>query len=511
MTCLLIVASCPAAHAVQGLDARPQVMAYLDDAFPDATPGSGGDYSWVNAFPNLTFVSPIRMFPEPDSTRLWVIGREGHVWFFDGADPATNVKTEALDLTDVTQGRGDCGLLGFAFHPEFNEVGPPNANYVYLYYNFSLSPTQSGTPSNVISYNRLSRFEVNPTTRIIDRATEFVLVNQFDQHAWHNGGDMFFGPDGFLYFCNGDEGSANDPWNNGQSITKGLFAGVFRIDVDQQGGDISHPIRRQPIANATPPTGWPGTFTQGYYIPSNNPFVDPAGTQMEEFYALGLRSPHRMTRDPVTGKVFIGDIGQNREEEVSVLDGPGLNFQWPFREGVSSGPKSQPNPLTGESRAPLHAYGRSVGGCVIGGFVYRGTEHAGDLGGKYIFGDHNNGRIWTLDWEAGGTPVREPFLVVPPGNKWGGLSGFGIDHDNELYIMLLGTSGTIQKIVRDGGGTQPPALLSQTGAFSDLATLTPDASLVPYSINSPLWSDGAKRFAGLPFRMTGHPMAWGSA
>lgn len=489
--CLIAAAWISNAVAVPGLDSRPQVGAYLDGAFPNETPGSGGSYSWVDAFPNLRFNSPIRMFPEPGSTRLWVIGREGHVWFFDGETPNTSLKTLALDISDVTQGRGDCGLLGFAFHPEFGQSGSPNANFVYLYYNFSLTPTQSGEPSNVISYNRLSRFEVNPATKLISRASEFVLINQFDQHAWHNGGDMFFGPDGFLFFSNGDEGASNDPWNNAQTISKGLFAGVFRIDVDQRGGDVSHPIRRQPVANAAPPAGWPGTYTQGYYIPSDNPFVDPAGGNLEEFYAIGLRSPHRMTRDPVSGKVFIGDIGQGTQEEVSVLDGPGLNFQWAFREGVATGPKAQPGSLIGTSRSPLHAYGRSVGGCVIGGFVYRGTEHAGDLGGKYLFGDHNNGQIWTLDWEGLETPVRTPFLVVPPGNKWGGLSGFGLDHNNEIYLMLLGTQGRIVKIVRNGGGGQPPARLSETGAFTDLASLTPHPGLLPYTINSPLWSDGA--------------------
>ena len=479
--------------AVPGLDSRPAVGPYLDGAFPAATPGSGGNYSWVNAFPNLTFNSPIRMFPEPGSTRLWVIGREGHVYHFDGSTPNTSTKVTALDISAVTQGRGDCGLLGFSFHPEFGQAGSPNANYVYLYYNFSLSPTQSGEPTNVQSYNRLSRFTVNPSTKILSPGSEFVLINQFDQNAWHNGGDMFFGPDGFLYLTNGDEGAANDPWNNGQVINKGLFSGVLRIDVDQRGGDISHPIRRQPIANGTPPAGWPGTYTQGYYIPNDNPFVDPTGAQLEEFYAIGLRSPHRMTRDPVTGKVFIGDIGQGTQEEVSVLDGPGLNFQWPFREGAASGPKAQPSPLIGTSRPPLHAYGRSIGGCVIGGFVYRGSEHAGDLGGKYIFGDHGNGQIWTLDWEGLTTPVRTPLFVVPPGNKWNGLSGFGVDHNHEVYLMTLGVAGRINKIVRSGGGAQPPALLSQTGAFSDLANLTPSNGLVPYNINSPLWSDGAEK------------------
>ncbi len=493
------------AFAVPGLDTREAVGAYLNGAFPSATPGSGGSYSWVNAFPNLTFNSPIRMFPEPGSTRLWVIGREGHVYHFDGATPNTSTKVTALDLSAVTQGRGDCGLLGFAFHPEYGTPGSPNANRVFIYYNFSPSPTQSGEPSNVSSYNRLSRFEVNPVTRVISRSSEFVLINQFDQHAWHNGGDMFFGPDGFLYFANGDEGASNDPWNNAQVINKGLFAGVFRIDVDQRGGDISHPIRRQPIANGTPPSGWPGTYSQGYFIPNDNPFVDPTGAKLEEFYALGLRSPHRMTRDPVTGKVFIGDIGQGTQEEISMLDGPALNFQWPFREGAVSGPKAQPNPLIGTSRPPLHAYGRSIGGCVIGGFVYRGTELAGDLGGKYLFGDHNNGQIWTLDWEGLATPVRTPLFVVPPGNKWNGLSGFGVDHDNELYIMTLGTAGRISKIVRSGGGAQPPALLSQTGAFDDLASLSPSAGLVEYRINSPLWSDGAEKFRWIAVPNDGAP------
>ena len=490
----------PAQAQTPGLPARPVTGAFLGGAFPAQTPGSGGTWSVVDAFPGLTFQSPIRMLPEPRSNRLWVIGREGHVYWFTNT-PGVSQRTLALNLTAQTQGLEDCGLLGIAFHPQFNQAGSPNRNFIYLYYNFSPSPALSGTVNpDWDSYNRLSRFTINETTRLIDRASEQVLVNQFDTHTWHNGGDLFFGTDGFLYFCNGDEGSANDPWNHGQRLNGGLFAGVFRIDVDRDPAR-SHPIRRQPATTGARPPGWPATYTQNYFIPNDNPYQDPNGGVLEEFYALGLRNPHRMTRDPVSGRFFIGDIGQGTEEEVSVVTRPGQNFQWPYREGSVGGPKAMPSPLTGFDTPPLFSYGRGAGDtCVIGGFVYRGREHAAELGGRYLFGDNTSGRIWSLTWDGVAVPQRQLLATVAPGTKWAGLSGFGNDADDELYIMTLGMQGRVMKLARTGQTPQPPARLSQTGAFTSLATLTPAPALVPYATASPLWSDGAEkwRWAAVP-------------
>jgi glucose/arabinose dehydrogenase len=132
------------------------------------------------------------------------------------------------------------------------------------------------------SYHRLSRFPVPDGATAADRNSELVLVNQFDRHLWHAGGAIFFGADGFLYLSCGDEGGNNDPYNHGGGkINSGLFCGVLRIDVDQN-ASRSHPIRRQPLSSTTPPAGWPPIYTQNYYIPNDNPWLDPGGSVLEE-------------------------------------------------------------------------------------------------------------------------------------------------------------------------------------------------------------------------------------
>jgi uncharacterized repeat protein (TIGR03806 family) len=435
------------------------------------------------------------MLPQPGSNRLWVIGRQGHVYSFVN-DPDTTAQTVVLDLSAQTQGMGDCGLLGFAFHPDFGKAGSPNRNFVYLYYNYSPAPyTGGGLLTYLNSFNRLSRFTLPDGATTIERASELVLINQFDEHASHNGGDMYFGADGFLYLTNGDEGAFNDDYNNAQRLDGGLFSGVLRIDVDRD-ATRSHPIRRQP-RGATPPPGWPGTYSQGYFIPNDNPWLDPGGGILEEFYAIGLRSPHRMSYDAVSGTTFIGDVGQDAVEEVDLL-AKGANFQWPFREGNIAGAKSPPAVVRGASTPPLYAYNHSAGDtCVIGGYVYRGSDYAAELGGDYIFGDNTSGIIWSMVWDQGAPRLTQLTSVNAAGRV---LGGFGVDQRNELYMMTVGTAGTILKLTRPAPIPQPPATLSATGIFSNLATLAPAAGVIPYDVNSPLWSDGAtkKRWIALP-------------
>ena len=475
--------------------ARSPMWPWLGNRLPATTPGSPSGWAPVNAFPNLTFEDPVKMIPQPNSNRLWVICRQGYVWWFEN-NAATATKTLALNHYDSTMGREDCGMLGLAFHPEFGQAGSPNGGYLYIWYNYR--PTGNSV-SVGINYNRLSRFTLADGATTIDPASEFVMINQLDEHSWHNGGDMFFGPDGFLYVTNGDEGGAEDQYNNSQKIDGGLFSGVLRIDVDCK-EDRSHPIRRQPQAGGITPAGWPATFSQGYFIPNDNPWQNTDGTILEEFWAIGLRSPHRMTRDPVTGTVFIGDVGQNAREEIDVL-AKGANFQWNYREGDVAGTKPKPGPLVGADTPPVWAYSRDQGdGCVIGGHVYRGPSHAADLGGKYICGDYVSGRIWAMTWQ-GVSPVQVTQIASVLGST---LSGFGLDHANELYLMSLGAQGKILKLTR-ATTQQPPATLSATGVFSDTASLTPAAGVLPFTVNSPLWSDNAVKQCWIALPNNGAP------
>ncbi|MDF1810761.1 MAG: PA14 domain-containing protein [Verrucomicrobiales bacterium] len=491
-----------------GLVTRPEVGPYLDGNFPSRTPDAlnqlEGSWSVQNAFPSLTFNNPMIMLPVPGTTdQLILMQKSGQLVTFTN-DPATTAKTTLLDIEPNVQWYGDSGFLGLAFHPEYGIPGSPNNSYIYLYYRWQPELLQGNIDP---AYMRLSRFTWVPGSNQIDPASELVLINQFDAQNWHQGGGIFFGDDGFLYLSVGDEGYSNDFYNVAQKLDLGLFSGVLRIDVDMD-ASRSHPIRRQPLADEPQPAGWTeGTYSQNYYIPNDNPWLDPNGGILEEFYALGLRNPHRMTKDDASGNVWISDVGQGDREEIDKLV-KGANYQWPYMEGSIPGAKPAPAPedFYGTETGPVYDYSRSVGGCVIGGHVYRGTEHS-PLIGKYIFADYNEGTIFALS-EAGGngSPVVTQLVDIEEHC----IYGFGIDHSGEVYVIrnaipgVPGSNGVILKFAFDGGATSapdPPALLSATNAFSDLASLTPTPGLIPYDVIQPLWSDGAqkKRWLSIPY------------
>lgn len=485
-----------------GIGSPQPVVPYLNNIFPDQAPTMGSGYSYVieNAFPNLTFIDPVDMLELPGN-KIMVIGKPGYVWIFDN-NSTTNQKTLVLDVSNQVVVGADGGMLGAVIHPDFGVSGSPNEGYFYLWYRYH----PPSLPENgEYAYLRLSRFklEANGT---VNAALEYPLIQQFDRHDWHNGGDMFFGPDGFLYIAVGDEGGADDQYNVTQQISSWLLGGVLRIDVDQRGGSVSHPIRRHPVNTATPPSGWPNTFTQGYYIPNDNPWLDAGGSILEEFYAIGTRSPHRMTYDNVTGEIWLGDIGQATREEISLVE-KGANLQWPYKEGIINGPKAKPNPLIGFDQPPVFDYPRDFGRCVIGGFVVRGNKYP-ELEGKYIFGDHEVQNVWTLEQsQTGGAPDVQFLLNVPlegTGAK-DGISSFYSGADGTIYILdLYGTNqdgGKIHKLVRITNSIpDPPEKLSDLGVFTNLATLETVPGIIPYTVNTPLWSDRAekKRWIALP-------------
>lgn len=481
-----------------GLDRAEAIGPFLNGALPPRTPRpSSGSWRLVNAFPSLTFIDPVQMLPVPLSNRLMVVEKAGRLVVFQDS-PTVTTKTVLIDIRSQVESTHDSGMVGLAFHPEFGVAGSPNRHYLYVYYRFTVQKSDTDR-----AYCRLSRFTWDPATNAIAPSSEYVLINQYDRHNWHNGGGIFFGTDKFLYISVGDEGGANDQYNSGQRMDTGLLAGVLRIDVDRDPAR-SHPIRRQPRNPATPPSGWPNSYSQGYYIPNDNPWQSPTGALLEEFYAIGLRSPHRMTQDRVTGDIWVGDVGQGTQEEVSRVVRGG-NLQWPYREGSVSGPKSKPSPLIGTDVTPVYSYGRTTGGCVIGGYVYRGALHP-ELRGKYIFGDHVSNAIWSLD-ATGSSPVVTRLLTLSPhgsGPK-NGMGSFGIDSSGEVYVLsLAGTNldgGRIYRIEKSTEGVpEPPQLLSQTGAFTNLATLTAAPGLIPYGVNQALWSDGAgkERWIAIP-------------
>lgn len=479
------------AYPQGGLDQANPIAPFLNGALPSETPRpASGGWRLVNAFPQLTFWNPVQMLPVPYSNRLIVLEKNGRILTIDN-DPDADEKTFLLDIRSQVESTEDSGMVGLAFHPDFGVPGSPNRHYLYIYYRFSPDPSETQK-----AYCRLSRFTWDPQTDSIAPSSEYVLINQFDRHNWHSGGGIFFGDDGFLYLSIGDEGGADDEFGSGQKIDGSLFGGVLRIDVDRD-PLRSHPIRRQPADPAEPPTGWPSSYTQGYYIPDDNPWQSIEGNNLEEFFAIGLRSPHRMTFDSPSSRIWVGDVGQADREEVSVIT-PGANLQWPYREGDVDGSVARPGQLLGVEKPPVHSYGRDEGGCVIGGYVYRGSLHP-ELQGKYVFGDLVSGRIWSLEDTSTGPAVTQLGSLTRTG-----MTSFGIDAAGELYV--LGLSGVIQRIDKATAGVpEPPLLLSNTGAFSDLASLTPVPGVIPYDVIQPLWSDGADKRRWIAIPNDGYP------
>jgi uncharacterized repeat protein (TIGR03806 family) len=492
-----------------GLSQREAVGAYLDGALPAAEASTTG-WSFADAFPALSFDDPTFIVPLPQSDRLLVGTQQGLIHSFVDSPTATT-KTLFLDLTAVTQGTVGSGLLGIAFHPEYGVPGSPNRHYLYLFYSYSPAPNYDpGAPSEgTASYNRLSRFTVPDGSPVADRDSELVLINQYDRHLWHAGGALFFGADGFLYLSCGDEGGNNDPYVHYDKMNRGLFSGVLRIDVDQD-PSRSHPIRRQPLSGAPPPPGWPPTYTQHYSIPNDNPWLDATGAVLEEFYALGFRNPHRMTYDAVSNRIWLGDVGQSSREEVNLVE-KGGNYQWSFMEGAVPGTRPRPTPVVGVEKPPVFDYPHTNGyTCVIGGYVYRGTQFASYLEGKYLFGDNGTARIRALSYDGSSAPQIIELTTIPHGGgETTGMSTFGLDHNNEILMCCAGPGVKLYKLTKTGGGAEPPALLSQTGAFTDLATLTPSPALIPYAVNAPLWSDHAIKTRWMSVPNDGAPFTAG--
>jgi uncharacterized repeat protein (TIGR03806 family) len=467
------------APLIQGLDARQPGVAFLN--FPATAQVAPQGWVAVDAFPGLGFNDPVSFTAVPGTDHIYVSEREGRIYAFAN-DPNTTEKTLALDLSAVTQGGGDSGLLGLAFHPEFGHAGSPNRQYVYLHYAYSLHPiTGARPPDQTPTMSRLSRFSVDLDTLNIDPSSELVLIDQYDEHLWHQGGAMFFQPsDGFLYLSVGDEGAYRCEFDNCQHIDKDLFSGVLRIDVDMRGGNVSHPIPRQPLTGTT----------ANYYIPNDNPFVGQPGV-LEEFYALGLRCPFKMTYDRTDDIAWIGEVGEVQHEELDVLK-RGANYQWNVLEGTTLGTRPQPAQIIGTWTNPVLEFNREEAAAIVGGYVYRGSALP-YLYGKYIFADWVKGTISALTYAYDGVQAtvrqREVLLQTPFFNN--GITSFGLDEHQELYFLTL--AGKIYRLARTDGFSNAPAHLSDTGAFSDTASLQPSTGLVPYSVQSPLWSDGASK------------------
>jgi len=344
------------------------------------------NYEVVVAFPNLSFSNPVGLHSADDGTnRLFVVEQEGRIQVFEN-NPNTSVTQVFLDIRDLVLFGGEQGLLGLAFHPGFAQNG-----YFYVDY-------VADNPRRTV----IARYTVSSSNSDqAERNSELVLLEVAQPFSNHKGGQIAFGPDGYFYIGLGDGGSAGDPQGNGQNRAT-LLGKILRIDVDSSSQGLN------------------------YSIPSDNPFAGNTEGFREEIYAYGLRNPWRFSFDSATGQLWVADVGQNRIEEIDVVE-KGKNYGWNIMEGTLCYSPSQGCNQTG-LELPAWEYGHDLGDAVTGGFVYHGSELP-ELVGFYIYGDFGSGRIWALQYDGINEPVNKE-LVDSNLN----ISSFGKDQQNELYI-----------------------------------------------------------------------------
>ena len=346
-------------------------------------------------FPALSLSRMVGMTYAPDgSDRLYVVLQPGRIVSFPN-DPDVDSAELFLDIRDRVNDRGEEeGLLGLAFDPQYAVNG-----HLYVYY------SASGPRRSVVS-----RFSASADGRRAGPASERVLLEVAQPFSNHNGGQIAFGQDGYLYIGMGDGGSRGDPQGNGQDPGT-LLGSILRINVSTLDS------------------------TGSYAIPADNPFVGHSGAR-PEIWAYGLRNPWRFSFDHATGDLWTADVGQNRFEEVDIIR-PGLNYGWNVMEGEECFARSDCD-RTG-LEMPVAEYGREDGCSVTGGYVYRGSRLA-SLYGAYVYGDYCSGRIWALRHD--GDEVTEHMQIVDSGLR---IPSFAEDAAGELYVLSF--DGTIYRLV----------------------------------------------------------------
>ncbi|MFK7846468.1 MAG: sorbosone dehydrogenase family protein [Rhodothermales bacterium] len=351
------------------------------------------------AFPNLNFSRPVDLQHAGDeSNRLYVVEQAGIIKTFDN-DAQVSAAQTFLDIRERVRDNGnEEGLLGLAFHPDYESNG-------YFFVNYTAS-----NPRRTV----ISRFSVNQENpEEADDTSELIILEIDQPYGNHNGGQLAFGPDNYLYIAIGDGGSAGDPMQNGQNRST-LLGTIARIDIDvQQEG-------------------------QNYGIPADNPFAALGAPVRPEIFAYGLRNPWRISFDPDTGDLWAGDVGQNEFEEINKIDSGG-NYGWNYREGKTCFEPDENCPAE-DLIDPIIAYGRSSGSSVTGGYVYRGSAIP-EFFGKYFYADFSSGRIWMITMD--GDNVTENTELS---NTNLHISSFGVDQNNELYICAF--DGRIYRLGR---------------------------------------------------------------
>lgn len=412
-------------------------------------------YRAERQYPKLKVDFPLIVAHQPGSDRLWTITQDrsfGSTTIRRFLDSAEATETEVLLPPDNRVAYDIC------FHPAFAKNG-----FVFIGHN---RPKMEGGEK----YSMVSRFRVNPQPPFeFDPNSETVMIEW--PSDGHNGAAITFGHDGYLYVTSGDGTSDSDTNLRGQEMSK-LTAKVLRIDVD-------HPSEGKT-----------------YAIPNDNPFVGQTNVAPET-WAYGLRNPWRMTTDRKTGHIWVGNNGQDLWEQVYFIR-KGDNYGWSVYEGSHPfylSRQAGPTPHVKPALEHHHSESRSL----TGGVVYYGSKIP-ELAGAYIYGDHSTGKVWGARHDGQKITWHQELVDTPFH-----ITGFGIDSQGELLICDHAGNG-------DGGFYRlvpaPPAevahdfprTLSQSGLFQSVKGHVTSPSLIPYSVNAPLWSDGSikSRFIAIP-------------
>lgn len=369
----------------------------------------------------------------PGDERIFVAEQNStKIKIFKNGVENNNPYFNASFVNNVTTG-GERGLLGVAFDPDYELNG-----YVYVNYTTLGGATQ------------IDRFAaISPTSDRVNTNTRVPLLTIAQPFSNHNAGWMGFGPDGYLYIATGDGGSANDPQCRSQN-PQNLLGKMLRIDTS--------------VIDST----------GSYGIPADNPFVNTPGF-LPEIFHLGLRNPWRNSFDPLTGDLYMGDVGQGSREEVSVgvLGSAGLNYGWRVQEGElcngfgSCSPATVPGCNDPAYTFPVQTYSHAGGNCSItGGVVYRGCAIP-DLQGTYFYADYCSSRIWSFELVNGQVQnfQNRTSELDPPGLTINQITSFGRDADGEVLIIDQG--GEIYRIIPAAGGSAAcPSLRTDWGSLS---------------------------------------------